>query len=71
MSLSKEERKIIQAKLPYGCQASIASKLGVSRITVYQYLTGARNSERVENAVIEKFKEIKDKEESLKKLIYG
>lgn len=70
MALSIEDRKFIQSMLPYGSQAEIARNIGVSRITVNQYLSGLRNSERIEAAVVDKVEEIKRKREELRKRIY-
>ncbi|WP_147332497.1 hypothetical protein [Bacteroides uniformis] len=71
MALTLEERKSIKSMLPYGSQAEIAQKLGVSRISVYQYLAGYRNSNRIEKAVVDRFEEEKNKQKALREKIYG
>lgn len=71
MALSIEERTFIRSKLPYGAQIDIARNIGVSKTTVYQYLSGLRNSERIENAVVNKFEEVQKSQKELRKRIYG
>lgn len=71
MALSIEDRKFIREKLPYGAQKEIARNIGVSKTTVYQYLSGLRNSERIEKAVVSKFEEVQKTNEELRKRIYG
>lgn len=71
MALSIEDRKFIREKLPYGSQKEIARNIGVSKTTVYQYLSGLRNSERIEKAVVSKFEEVQKNHDELRKRIYG
>lgn len=71
MALSIEERQFIRSKLPYGAQVDIARNIGVSKTSVYQYLSGIRNSERIEKAVVNKFEEVQKNYEELRKRIYG
>ena len=71
MALSIEDRKFIRENLPYGAQKEIASKLGISPLSVNQYLSGIRNSSKIENAVIGKYEEVKKRREEIKKIIYG
>lgn len=71
MALSLEERQFIRSKLPYGAQIEIARNIGVSKTTVYQYLSGLRNSQRIEKAVVAKYEELKMEQEELRKRIYG
>lgn len=53
MSLSKEQRKEILKRLPFGSQAEIARKIGRTRSAVGAWFNGASNSFRTEVAVIE------------------
>lgn len=55
MALLLEDRIFIKSHLPYGAQKEIAEHLGISNISVNQYLTGKINSKRIENAVIERY----------------
>lgn len=71
MALSKKDRKFIQDGLPHGAQTEIASDLGISRSSVNQYLTGLRNSTRIEKAVIDKYEKFKTEREEIRKKIYG
>lgn len=67
MALSIEERKIMQAYLPYGSRAEVAKKLGVRRQHINAYFIGQANSPKIEKALIEKVKELKEEEEVLRK----
>ena len=53
MSFSKEQRKEILKRLPYGSQSEIARKIGRSRMAVSAWFNGKSNSFRTEIAVIE------------------
>lgn len=70
MALSIEDRKFIKTGLPHGTQTRIAQKLGVSRSCVNQYLSGIRNSTRIENAVVEEFEKVKEERSRLRDRIY-
>lgn len=70
MALTKDDRKFIRLMLPHGAQTEIANKLGITRSTVNQYLSGIRNSERIEKAIVEKYEEVKKEREDLRKRIY-
>lgn len=71
MALSLEDRKFIKLGLRHGSQAEIASQLGVTRMSINQYLNGKIYSKRIEEAVIEKFELEKKYREDLRKRIYG
>lgn len=70
MALTKDDRKFIRLMLPHGAQTEIANNLGITRSTVNQYLSGIRNSERIEKAIVEKYEEVKKEMEDLRKRIY-
>lgn len=65
MSLSKEQRREISARLPHGSRAEIARRLGVSRMAVCAWLNGATNSRRIECAVVEMLVEIVEQEKEI------
>lgn len=71
MILSKEERQIIKKELPHGTQSKIAKELGISHVSVSQYLNGKRNSSIIENRILEEFKRIKLLKKKAQKIVYG
>ena len=70
MALSLDDRKFIKSSLPYGAQKEIAENLGVSRISVNQYLKGHISSKRIEEAVIERYEKEKERIMNLRRRIY-
>lgn len=70
MALSLEDRKFIKSSLPYGAQTEIADRLGISKISVNQYLKGRISSKRIEEAIIERYEIEKKHLVDLKKRIY-
>lgn len=70
MALSTEDRKFIKMGLPHGIQTKIAKELGISRSSVNQYLSGTRNSDRIEKAVVEEFEKVKRERNDLRNRIY-
>lgn len=71
MALSLEDRKFIKSGLPHGSQTEIANQLGVTRMSINQYLNGKIYSKRIEEAIIEKYEIEKKHREELRKRIYG
>lgn len=70
MALSLEDRKFIKSSLPYGAQKEIAELLGVSRISVNQYLKGSISSKRIEDAVIKRYETEKKRIIDIRNRIY-
>lgn len=70
MALSLDDRNFIKSILPYGAQKEIAEDLGVSRISVNQYLKGRINSKRIEDAIVERYEIEKKRITDLRNRIY-
>ena len=69
MTLSKEERKNIKEKLPIGAISLIANRVGVSRMSVYNYLKGRFRNLEIEKEVIEMYCDILKQEKELRSKI--
>ena len=67
MALSIEERKIMQAYLPYGSRTEVAKQLGIRKQHINAYFIGETNSPKIERALLKKVKELKEEEEVLRK----
>lgn len=70
MALSLEDRKFIKLGLPHGSQTEIANQLGVTRMSINQYLNGKIYSKRIEEAIIKRYELEKKYREELRKRIY-
>lgn len=70
MALSLKDRKFIRLGLPHGSQTEIAKQLGVTRMSINQYLNGKIYSKRIEEAIIERYELEKKYLEELRKRIY-
>lgn len=70
MALSLEDREFIKSGLPHGAQTEIAKQLGITRMSINQYLKGKFYSKRIEEAIIEKYELEKKHREELRKRIY-
>lgn len=71
MALSLDERKYIKDAFPHGTQARIAERMGVTRAAVQLYLVGKRNSEMIENAVLDEFDRVKAERKRLRDRIFS
>lgn len=71
MALSIDDRMIIKKELPYGAQIEIAKKLGITAVSVCNYLNGKTKNSIVEKEILAKYKIIKKEKKELQKLIYG
>ena len=62
MAIPIDLRKKMRKQFPYGSFSKIAKDLGVSRQYICQYMSGRRNSTKIENAIIQEFESIRKEE---------
>ena len=67
--LTKEDKKLIRNRLPYGYGAKIAAKANVSAVSVCNWFAGKLNSEKIEDAVFDTLSELKTKQEKRIRLL--